>query len=927
MRLALTLAALGLARALNLGLMMRLSTNTSGSTVPLGDQWTTVAVAALWAVKLFNERPATNDLVGNLTASGLSACPGLALNLTNQTRTIPSVSDTRSLPRVATDRFLAGAYRPNATCTFADPAWHAIIGPARSACSTPVAMLGGIESVLSTSFWSTSPDLENQDEYPYFTRTIAQDDSTILAIMSWIAQNDWSRVGLLYIKDTWGSGFATSLSREFSARSMELVSQSFNEGDGASIGTAIGQLASQRVKVVLCLNFDGDFATIVDRAVESELLGDADHHWIFGTTQQWSSLTASQAAAIDGSAEVAALGGVSTHAPWAALVDGWAGLSPADFNPLLPGAFQLDAGFFHRTAGSIHDLAAYSFDAVAAVGLAACRAAPATDTPALYRALTGQWFEGVSGTVRFTGNGSRTFGSSNFFLFNVRQTGRRAGLESAVVRGYDHATGEFAAGCGLCGSRQFAFWGGALSAPSDRWPTDDDDDQTLAIALGASLGGAVLVGAVGFAVYWWWTRSKLRGMEQQLEEMERALVGVVKLQYPCMPGVAAAQWWWQEDEARLARHPTNRVQAPCWVRYEPTDETGLEDAYQSREARYKTGTYEVELDTLDRGVADAVADKAQTKLVTGYKRGVRRCGPVAGVDHVVMHVGAADDVPADLADQPRLVVGQDALVQISRRRDDDDWVYASVLHAEDQVRAPDDEAFSVQAGWLPESLTIEPTREELRVLADAMGGGSLDAPGHWQVEEGADPGVAVLRDVPLDSPEVAEILAKFGETVDRRFVRRVRRVQNLAMYQSYLVRRKTMEARGDMDLADLEVPIMFHGSNDETVPKIIQQGFNRSFAGKNAVRFGKGCYFAYNASYSCHRTYAVPDKKGVQYVFAASVLKGWSCLGRDGQLVPDVRIADKNILYDTTIDDRDQMVVVFYDNQAYPGYLLEIAQT
>ena len=38
----------------------------------------------------------------------------------------------------------------------------------------------------------------------------------------------------------------------------------------------------------------------------------------------------------------------------------------------------------------------------------------------------------------------------------------------------------------------------------------------------------------------------------------------------------------------------------------------------------------------------------------------------------------------------------------------------------------------------------------------------------------------------------------------------------------------------------LERKWLFHGTQEETVPKIISQGFNRSFAGLNATMYGKG---------------------------------------------------------------------------------------
>ena len=41
---------------------------------------------------------------------------------------------------------------------------------------------------------------------------------------------------------------------------------------------------------------------------------------------------------------------------------------------------------------------------------------------------------------------------------------------------------------------------------------------------------------------------------------------------------------------------------------------------------------------------------------------------------------------------------------------------------------------------------------------------------------------------------------------------------------------------------------LFHGCGPDVVDKILQQGFNRSFCGKNATFYGKGVYFARDAS-------------------------------------------------------------------------------
>ena len=82
---------------------------------------------------------------------------------------------------------------------------------------------------------------------------------------------------------------------------------------------------------------------------------------------------------------------------------------------------------------------------------------------------------------------------------------------------------------------------------------------------------------------------------------------------------------------------------------------------------------------------------------------------------------------------------------------------------------------------------------------------------------------------------------------------------------------------------------LFHGSDVDTVPKITQMGFNRSFCGKNATMYGKGVYFARESEYSARTAYSVPDKHGVQYMFLCRVVVGEYCQGVQDALTPAVR--------------------------------------
>jgi poly [ADP-ribose] polymerase 10/14/15 len=207
------------------------------------------------------------------------------------------------------------------------------------------------------------------------------------------------------------------------------------------------------------------------------------------------------------------------------------------------------------------------------------------------------------------------------------------------------------------------------------------------------------------------------------------------------------------------------------------------------------------------------------------------------------------------------------------------------------------DGISTQAGWFPLGHTAHPRQEQLEALQEKMGGigasDALKAPATWGSVK--DPLVAQLFPLP-DGPEKSSVARAFlreAEMVNAGIqVVSVERVQNMSMWQSYAVKRQTVVQREKDTPAEasrFERVWLFHGTDAETMEKIIQQGFNRSFCGKNAVAFGKGVYFARDASYSSHPKYSVPNKQGVQHMFLCRVVVGEYCKGQNGGLTPDVR--------------------------------------
>ena len=83
------------------------------------------------------------------------------------------------------------------------------------------------------------------------------------------------------------------------------------------------------------------------------------------------------------------------------------------------------------------------------------------------------------------------------------------------------------------------------------------------------------------------------------------------------------------------------------------------------------------------------------------------------------------------------------------------------------------------------------------------------------------------------SKEYNDVLQKFDLTMRGQYtsIIKIERIQNPALYLQYVGRRKEMNKHNPQGHQNER--LLFHGTSADTCPKINQNGFNRSFAGKN----------------------------------------------------------------------------------------------
>ncbi|XP_058479514.1 protein mono-ADP-ribosyltransferase PARP14-like [Solea solea] len=155
-------------------------------------------------------------------------------------------------------------------------------------------------------------------------------------------------------------------------------------------------------------------------------------------------------------------------------------------------------------------------------------------------------------------------------------------------------------------------------------------------------------------------------------------------------------------------------------------------------------------------------------------------------------------------------------------------------------------------------------------------------------------------------------------------VLKIARFQNVHLRQGFEAQKKHLSHK-NREQGGAGEKLLYHGTTQENSDSIMKTGFNRSLAGQNATSFGHGSYFAVNASYSAHPTYARPSHDGTQLMFVARVLTGVYTVGQSGLKVPPPRnIHQPHDRYDSVVDrmDNPSMYIVFHDNQAYPDYLI-----
>ncbi|CAF3672548.1 unnamed protein product [Rotaria socialis] len=136
----------------------------------------------------------------------------------------------------------------------------------------------------------------------------------------------------------------------------------------------------------------------------------------------------------------------------------------------------------------------------------------------------------------------------------------------------------------------------------------------------------------------------------------------------------------------------------------------------------------------------------------------------------------------------------------------------------------------------------------------------------------------------------------------------IERIQNERWFMQYLAHSRDFYKR----LNENTEKQLYHGCPESATIAIMEDCFNRSFAGVNGTAYGVGVYFSSNAAYS--HGFAKANSKGERFMFVARVLIGKTIQGNSS-------MKTRPLGFDSTTDG-NHIFVTYHDAQAYAEYLI-----
>ncbi|XP_069101089.1 uncharacterized protein [Argopecten irradians] len=168
-----------------------------------------------------------------------------------------------------------------------------VIGPYPSGVTVPLTLLFSRLKLPSVSYASSSPDLDDVINYPFFLRTVPSDVTQVGAMVKIIEHMGWKRVGMLYVNNNYGSKGKALFVEKAAARGICVttpieMSESGNQNEIFQISLDLGERGEE---VFVYFGTEGrivDLLTEMKRRVEQiNPLKSIKYDFVFLASEDW----------------------------------------------------------------------------------------------------------------------------------------------------------------------------------------------------------------------------------------------------------------------------------------------------------------------------------------------------------------------------------------------------------------------------------------------------------------------------------------------------------------------------------------------------------------------------------------------------------------------------------------------------------------
>lgn len=185
------------------------------------------------------------------------------------------------------------------------PLPQAILGAYRSACTSPTAILSGVNGIPQISYHSSGTDFDNKEQYPLYARTVPSSSADARAVVDYLQTLGVRYLGVIFVTDAFGSAFQKSLqdaageadppirtdSVSFSYKSASgpngyTAAEVGPDGELASsegsqeIRNAIQSLKNTKYRYFVAIVGEEHYSRVMREAYEQEIAG-GDYVWLF----------------------------------------------------------------------------------------------------------------------------------------------------------------------------------------------------------------------------------------------------------------------------------------------------------------------------------------------------------------------------------------------------------------------------------------------------------------------------------------------------------------------------------------------------------------------------------------------------------------------------------------------------------------------